>query len=141
MLQTALADVSWVRRKSSLFSPCRFSTRILRHVAELSFRELADSLGIGLSAAKMRLHRAEQRLRTRVGSTESSAPTPKESWQQDVSTTACLATLTPALTASSALKAHRRFRQPIIASLVDHASAYLTECRRLLLERRKYTRG
>jgi RNA polymerase sigma factor (sigma-70 family) len=36
---------------------------ILRHVAELSFQELADSLGIGLSAAKMRLYRAEQRLR------------------------------------------------------------------------------
>ncbi len=36
---------------------------ILRHVSELSLDELARTLGLGLSAAKMRLYRAEQRLR------------------------------------------------------------------------------
>jgi RNA polymerase sigma-70 factor (ECF subfamily) len=36
---------------------------ILRHVTGLSFDELAATFEIGLSAAKMRLYRAEQRLR------------------------------------------------------------------------------
>jgi len=36
---------------------------ILRHVSELSFEEIAGTLDVGLSAAKMRLYRAEQRLR------------------------------------------------------------------------------
>ncbi len=36
---------------------------ILRHVAELSFDELAEVLGVSLSAAKMRLYRAEERFR------------------------------------------------------------------------------
>lgn len=36
---------------------------VLRHISGLSFDELAAALEIGLSAAKMRLYRAEQRLR------------------------------------------------------------------------------
>jgi RNA polymerase sigma-70 factor (ECF subfamily) len=36
---------------------------ILRHFSELSLEDLARTLGLGLSAAKMRLYRAEQRLR------------------------------------------------------------------------------
>ena len=36
---------------------------LLRHVAGLSFEELAEAHEIGLSAAKMRLYRAEERLR------------------------------------------------------------------------------
>lgn len=37
---------------------------ILRHIGELSFQEVAESLEIRLSAAKMRLYRAEERFRT-----------------------------------------------------------------------------
>ncbi len=36
---------------------------ILRHVSELSFKEISEVLGLNLSAAKMRLYRAEQRIR------------------------------------------------------------------------------
>ena len=36
---------------------------ILRHVAELSFQEISVALRLGLSASKMRLYRAETRLR------------------------------------------------------------------------------
>jgi RNA polymerase sigma-70 factor (ECF subfamily) len=36
---------------------------ILRHVGELSFQEIAKALGLGLSATKMRLYRAEERFR------------------------------------------------------------------------------
>lgn len=36
---------------------------ILRHVSELSFKEISEVLGLNLSASKMRLYRAEQRLR------------------------------------------------------------------------------
>jgi DNA-directed RNA polymerase specialized sigma24 family protein len=36
---------------------------ILRHVGGLSFEELAETLQVGLSAAKMRLYRAERRLK------------------------------------------------------------------------------
>lgn len=36
---------------------------ILRHVSELSFKEISEALGLNLSASKMRLYRAEQRLR------------------------------------------------------------------------------
>lgn len=35
---------------------------ILRHVSELSFEEISEVLGLKLSASKMRLYRAEQRL-------------------------------------------------------------------------------
>jgi RNA polymerase sigma-70 factor (ECF subfamily) len=35
---------------------------ILRHISELSLEELAETLGISVSAAKMRLYRAERRL-------------------------------------------------------------------------------
>lgn len=38
-------------------------TLVLRHVAGLSFEELAEVLGVGLSAAKMRLYRSEERFR------------------------------------------------------------------------------
>jgi RNA polymerase sigma-70 factor (ECF subfamily) len=38
-------------------------TLVLRHVAELSFEELAEVLEVGLSAAKMRLYRSEERFR------------------------------------------------------------------------------
>jgi RNA polymerase sigma-70 factor, ECF subfamily len=34
---------------------------VLRHIGELPIQEVADALGIGLSAAKMRLYRAEER--------------------------------------------------------------------------------
>ena len=36
---------------------------ILRHVSELSFLEISEVLGLKLSASKMRLYRAEQRLK------------------------------------------------------------------------------
>ncbi len=36
---------------------------ILRHIAGLAIQEIAETLAIGLSAAKMRLYRAEERLR------------------------------------------------------------------------------
>ena len=36
---------------------------ILRHVSELSFKEISDALELNLSACKMRLYRAEQRLK------------------------------------------------------------------------------
>ena len=36
---------------------------ILRHIAELSFLEISEVLGLKLSASKMRLYRAEQRLK------------------------------------------------------------------------------
>lgn len=45
---------------------------VLRHVAGLSFEELSDLLGLKLSAAKMRLYRAEERFReafARLGAT------------------------------------------------------------------------
>ena len=38
---------------------------ILRHISELSFAEIAETLQISLSAAKMRVYRAEERLRAR----------------------------------------------------------------------------
>jgi RNA polymerase sigma-70 factor (ECF subfamily) len=41
---------------------------LLRYSAELSFEEMAEALGIGLSAAKMRLYRAEDRFRAAHGS-------------------------------------------------------------------------
>lgn len=44
---------------------------ILRHVGDLSFEEISTTLEIGLSAAKMRLYRAEQSLRRAL-----SDPTP-----------------------------------------------------------------
>ncbi len=40
---------------------------VLRHVADLPIQEIADAVGIGLSAAKMRLYRAEERLREAYG--------------------------------------------------------------------------
>ena len=40
---------------------------VLRHVAELSFQEIAEALHLGLSASKMRLYRAENRLREALG--------------------------------------------------------------------------
>ena len=43
---------------------------VLRHVAELSFHELADALGVKLSTAKMRLYRAELRLTAAYGRLE-----------------------------------------------------------------------
>jgi RNA polymerase sigma-70 factor (ECF subfamily) len=36
---------------------------VLRHVGQLSFQEIAAALGLGLSATKMRLYRAEERFR------------------------------------------------------------------------------
>ena len=39
---------------------------ILRHVSDMSFQEISDILRLGLSASKMRLYRAEFRLRTVV---------------------------------------------------------------------------
>ena len=39
---------------------------ILRHVSELSFQEISETLRLGLSASKMRLYRAEFRLRAAV---------------------------------------------------------------------------
>lgn len=50
-----------------LLAPDDRQILILRHVSELSFDELAATLDIGLSAAKMRLYRAEQRLRLVYG--------------------------------------------------------------------------
>lgn len=44
---------------------------ILRHISDLSFEEISVTLEIGLSAAKMRLYRAEQCLRLAL-----SSPTP-----------------------------------------------------------------
>lgn len=41
---------------------------ILRHVSDLSFEEISSTLEIGLSAAKMRLYRAEQNLRQTLSS-------------------------------------------------------------------------
>lgn len=41
---------------------------ILRHVSDLSFEEISSTLEIGLSAAKMRLYRAEQNLRKTLSS-------------------------------------------------------------------------
>ena len=49
-------------------SPTDRETLILRHVSELSLEEMADTLQLGLSATKMRLYRAERRLRAAVGS-------------------------------------------------------------------------
>ena len=46
-----------------LLSPNDRQVLILRHISELSFEELAETLETGLSAAKMRLYRAEQRLK------------------------------------------------------------------------------
>lgn len=40
---------------------------ILRHFSELSLNEIAEALRLSLSAAKMRLYRAERRLKTAVG--------------------------------------------------------------------------
>jgi RNA polymerase sigma-70 factor (ECF subfamily) len=40
---------------------------LLRHLADLPIQEIADAVGIGLSAAKMRLYRAEERLREAYG--------------------------------------------------------------------------
>ena len=37
---------------------------VMRHVGELSLRELSEALETGESATKMRLYRAEERLRT-----------------------------------------------------------------------------
>ena len=51
---------------------------VLRHVAELSFEELAGALDLKLSAAKMRLYRAEQRLTAAYGSFQSQSPKPPE---------------------------------------------------------------
>lgn len=39
---------------------------VLRHVSELSFQEISETLQLSLSASKMRLYRAESRLRTAV---------------------------------------------------------------------------
>ena len=39
---------------------------VLRDVEELSMREVAEVLGVGLSAAKMRVHRGRQSLRRRL---------------------------------------------------------------------------
>jgi RNA polymerase sigma-70 factor (ECF subfamily) len=40
---------------------------VLRHVGELTLEELADTLGIKLSTAKMRLYRAQDRFRSSYG--------------------------------------------------------------------------
>ena len=46
-----------------MLSPNDRQILILRHISGLSLDELAGSLGLGLSAAQMRLYRAEKRLR------------------------------------------------------------------------------
>lgn len=56
-LQAALQELSDVDREIIL----------LRHYAELSFREIAETLGIPLGTALARAHRALKRLRTLLG--------------------------------------------------------------------------
>jgi len=59
------ADVNGVIGEGlDMLSPDDRQILILRHIGELSFDELAATLELGLSAAKMRLYRAEQRLKT-----------------------------------------------------------------------------
>ena len=43
--------------------PAERQALVLRHVSGLSFQEIADALEIGLSAAKMRVYRAEEHFR------------------------------------------------------------------------------
>ncbi len=51
----------------ALLSTADRQVLILRHVGELSFHELANVIGLGESAAKMRLYRAETRMREVFG--------------------------------------------------------------------------
>ena len=51
---------------------------VLRHVEECSFEEVARLLGTGVSAVKMRVHRARQQLAEWLAEEERAAPAPRD---------------------------------------------------------------
>ncbi len=60
-----LEDAPLINALDILAAPDR-EILILRHISELSFKEISQALELNLSACKMRLYRAEQRLKAAI---------------------------------------------------------------------------
>lgn len=76
-----LADEDERRRIEAILDEMKDTLRVplvLRDMDELSYQEIADLLGIGLSAVKMRIKRARAEFRDRLAGNEPTARAPQE---------------------------------------------------------------
>ena len=64
--QTDPVDVEWVRRGLLQVGEADRAAVLLKYAVGLTFEEVAEALGVSLSAAKMRTMRALERLRKRM---------------------------------------------------------------------------